>query len=230
MKLTSKIALALVATTTAAIVAPLAATANPVTGSTAAAVSIKFGKYGNGNFSITPGSNANGGGTNVQELSAAVATGETDAKAKSSSSRMGTSADAIGYSAPVTLSYETYNSRTSMQTALDASSTAEFKGQAAIDFAANSKTSASTATAANSQYSQITKGRKVTSINSEAAAYAEAKAASEASTKLTASAQASALETAARKESASGSTSSVGTKYQYTGSSAGLQFLPAVVK
>ncbi len=230
MNLTSKIALALVASTTAAIVTPLVASANPVTGSTAAAVSIKFGKYGSGNFSIQPGSNANGGGSNVQELSAAVATGETTANAKAQSTRKGTSADASGYSAPVYFSYETYNTSNKTQTSVATASQSEFKAQAAIEFAAKSKSSNSDVTSSNSKYSETVKGRKFVKINSEADAFAEAKAANEASAKLNASAQASASQTASSKESGSTDTKSVGTSYEYSGSSAGLQFLPPLVK
>jgi hypothetical protein len=230
MNLTSKIALALVASTTAAIVTPLVASANPVTGSTAAAVSIKFGKNGSGNFSIQPGSNANGGGSNVQELSAAVATGETTANAKAQSTRMGTSADASGYSAPVYFSYETYNNSTKAQSSVDVASQSEFKAQAAIEFAANSKSSSSGLASVNNKFSETVKGRKLVNVNSESNAFAEAKAANEASTKLNASAQASASQTASRKESGSLDTKSVGTSYEYSGSSAGLQFLPPLVK
>lgn len=230
MNFTSKIALALVASTTAAIVAPLAASANPVTGSTAAAVSIKFGKHGNGGFSITPGSNANGGGNNVQELSAAVATGETVANAKAQSTRQGTSADAHGYSAPVYFSYSTHNNTAKAQYSLDAASKAEYKEQAAIEFAAKSKESASSITSITASDSLTTKGRKIVKSKTEGAAYEEVKAAAEANVKLNANAQASASESASRKESASTDSKHTGTSYEYSGSSAGMQFLPPLVK
>ena len=103
MNFTSKLTIAIA---TAAAICPIAANASPVvsTGSTAAAVSIKFQNYEggstSGNFSINPGANAKGGGTGVQELSAAVATGETKANAESTSSFFGTTATAKGYSAP----------------------------------------------------------------------------------------------------------------------------------
>jgi hypothetical protein len=110
MNFPSKLTIAIAA---ASIICPIAANASPVvsTGSTAAAVSIKFQSYRggptNGNFTMNPGTNASGGGSGVQELSAAVATAETKATAESSSSRSGTKATAKGYSAPVSFKYTT---------------------------------------------------------------------------------------------------------------------------
>jgi hypothetical protein len=108
MNYKSKLTLALAASS---LLYPVAAFAGPTTGSTAAAVSIKFQdcKCGpnSGGFSINPGGNANGNGNGVQELSAAVATGETKANAESSSDKSGTNASARGYSKPVTFSYVT---------------------------------------------------------------------------------------------------------------------------
>jgi hypothetical protein len=125
MNFTSKLTLALAA---GSFLCPIAAyagpTTGPTTGSTAAAVSIKFQdcKCGptSGNFTINPGSSANGSGTGVQELSAAVATGETSAEANAGtktgksvelkkgeygSNSGGTNASAKGWSQPVTFSY-----------------------------------------------------------------------------------------------------------------------------
>jgi hypothetical protein len=124
MNLSSKIALALLAGSTAATVGyPMVASALPATGSTAAAVSIKFQDTGAtvGNATLNPGGTTNATGNNgVKELSAAVATGESTAKANSSSgsstsvivgntlvgtNTVGTSASAEGFSQPVKFSY-----------------------------------------------------------------------------------------------------------------------------
>ncbi|NJR32348.1 MAG: hypothetical protein HC778_05275 [Chamaesiphon sp. CSU_1_12] len=106
MNFQSKLTLALVASSA---VFPMAAQALPTTGTTAAAVSIKFDGTSNGNFQIQPGTNATGGGTGVRELSAAVATGETESTASSASltsgPNAGTTATARGFSTPVTFSY-----------------------------------------------------------------------------------------------------------------------------
>jgi hypothetical protein len=232
MNFSTKIAFALVATTTAGVVAyPMVATAGPSTGSTAAAVSIKFQKSGGtGGFTITPGSTATGSGSGIQELSAAVATGETLATAEAKSTKQGTSATANGFSAPVTLSYETYNTQTKVQGTSESTAYSEFKAQAAVDFAASQKTSQSASYYEADRLSLTTKGKKVTNLTTESIESAKATASSDANVKLTASLNASASQSATSKQSASGSTSSVGTNYQYTGSSAGLQFLPAVVK
>jgi hypothetical protein len=232
MNFTTKIALALVAGTTAGVVAyPMVATAGPSTGSTAAAVSIKFQKSGgNGGFTINPGSTANGGGSGIQELSAAVATGETKANAEAKSNKHGTSATANGYSAPVSLSYETHNDLTKVQATSESTAYSEFKAQAAIDFAAGQKTSQSVAILDVEKLSLTTKGKKVTNLTKEEIEAAKATANSEANLKLAASAQASASQSSTNKQSGSSLSSSVGTSYQYSGSSAGLQYLPAVVK
>ena len=231
MNFTSKIVLALVASTTAGVVAyPMVAAAGPTTGSTAAAVSIKFQKSGTGSFTITPGSTATGGGSGIQELSAAVATGETNANAEAKSTKKGTSATANGYSAPVFLTYETHNDLTKIQVASESTSYSDFKAQAAIDFAAGQKTAKSVSFLEVEKLSLTTKGKKVTTLTKEEIEAAKATATSEANLKLVASVQASASQSATNKQSGSGSTSSVGTSYQYSGSSAGLQYLPAVVK
>jgi hypothetical protein len=232
MNFTAKIALALVASTTTGVVAfPMVAAAGPNTGSTAAAVSIKFQKSGGeGGFTITPGSNANGGGSGIQELSAAVATGETSAIAESKSSKRGTSATANGYSAPVTLSYETYNDSSKIQATSESAAYSEFKAQAAIDFAAGQKNSQSVSIYDVEKLSLTTKGKKVTNLTKEEIESVKARANSEANLKLAASVKASASQSATSKQSGSVSNSSVGTSYEYTGSSAGLHYLPAVVK
>jgi hypothetical protein len=231
MKLTAKIALALAAGTTAiAVGSPLVATANPVTGSTAAAVSIKFHKSGSGNFSINPGGNTTGGGSSVQELSAAVATGETEATAKAQSTRKGTSADARGYSTPVYFSYETYNTQASRQASGESASQSQFKAQAAVEFAAGKKNAISTSNSETEKVSKTTKGRKVTTFSKEESEMAKYNASSDEYAKLVASGEASASESMSVKGSEQSSNSSVGTLYEYKGSSAGLQFLPPLVK
>ncbi|WP_295615056.1 hypothetical protein [Chamaesiphon sp. GL140_3_metabinner_50] len=229
MNFTTKIALALVATTAGFF--PMVANANPSTGSTAAAVSIKFQKSGgNGGFTITPGSTATGGGSGIQELSAAVATGETSAIAEANSNKQGTSATANGYSAPVTLSYETFNNLTKVKASSESTAYSEFKAQAAIDFAAGQKNSQSASLFEAERLSLTTKGKKVTNLTTEAIEAAKSSSSSDANVKLVASLNASASQSATNKQSGSASFSAVGTNYQYTGSSAGLQFLPAVVK
>jgi hypothetical protein len=232
MNFTTKIALALVAGTTAGVVAyPMVAAAGPTTGSTAAAVSIKFQKSGgNGSFTINPGSTAAGNGSGIQELSAAVATGETSANAEAKSSKHGTSATAHGYSAPVTLSYETYNNQTKVQATSETNAYSDFKAQAAIDFAAGQKNSQSASLYEVEKISLTTKGKKVTNLTKEEIESAKSSANSEANVKLAASLNASASQSATNKQSGTASNSSVGTNYQYTGSSAGLHYLPAVVK
>jgi hypothetical protein len=106
MKFSAKLTLALAA---GSALFPVAVQALPSTGTTAAAVSIKFDGTSTGNFSIQPGSNAAGSGTGVRELSAAVATGETESTASSASltsgANAGTTATAKGFSQPVTFSY-----------------------------------------------------------------------------------------------------------------------------
>jgi peroxiredoxin family protein len=231
MNFTSKIVLALVASTTAGVVAyPMVAAAGPTTGSTAAAVSIKFQKSGTGGFTITPGSTATGGGSGIQELSAAVATGETKASAEAKSTKQGTTATANGYSAPVYLTYETHNDLTKIQAASESTAYSEFKAQAAIDFAAGKKTSQTVSFLEVEKLSLTTKGKKVTALTKEEIEAAKATASSEANVKLAASVQASASQSSTTKESGTAYDSSVGTSYQYSGSSAGLQYLPAVVK
>lgn len=106
MNFPSKLTLAVA---TASVLCPIAAYAGPTTGSTAAAVSIKFeGTAASGYSTIAPGGTTNAGGSNgIKELSAAVATGESSAEAKSSSYVGGTNSSANGWSAPVTFTYST---------------------------------------------------------------------------------------------------------------------------
>jgi hypothetical protein len=130
---------------TASVFSPIVANASPVvsTGSTAAAVSIKFHdcRCGttSGNFSINPGANHSGGGTGVQELSAAVATGETKANADSASNRSGTTASAKGYSTPVSFKYTTNSDVSNQDRRSEYTYRNEYKEQAAIEFAAKQK-------------------------------------------------------------------------------------------
>jgi hypothetical protein len=106
MNFPSKLTLAVA---TAAVLCPIAAYAGPTTGSTAAAVSIKFdGTAASGYSTIAPGGTTSTGGSNgIKELSAAVATGESSAIATSSSYVGGTNSSANGWSAPVTFNYTT---------------------------------------------------------------------------------------------------------------------------
>ena len=106
MNFPSKLTLAVA---TAAVLCPIAAYAGPTTGSTAAAVSIKFeGNATTGYSTISPGGATNAGGSNgIKELSAAVATGESSAQANASSYVGGTNSNANGWSAPVTFTYST---------------------------------------------------------------------------------------------------------------------------
>jgi hypothetical protein len=236
MNFSSKFTVAIAAT---AVFFPLAASANPVsTGSTAAAVSIKFQecKCGptSGNFSIDPGRNTNGGGSGVQELSAAVATGETKAKANAASNKSGTTANAYGYSAPVSFSYRSYSDVSNRQYRSEYAQSSEYKEQAAIEFAANSKKSRS-----QSESEKVAlekkggrgyyddKGKFVEYRRSETEQSASN---SERSLSGKASAQASATENSSGKESKESSSNKNGTSYSYTGSSAGLSFIPAIVK
>lgn len=202
MKFSSKLTLAIAATSVASIVFPIAAYAGPSTGSTAAAVSIKFNdcKCGpnNGNFSITPGGNANGAGSGIKELSAAVATGETRATAESAARYSGTDAYAEGYSKPVSFTYETHSdvSNKTYKSKYDYDS--EYKLQAEIEFEAKVK-------------------KPHSSANSK-----------EGSLSLNASGEASAVESVSDKTSKTYGSTETGTSYHYTGSSAGLSYIPII--
>lgn len=232
MNFQSKIAILIVAGSACGAMAyPMVAAAVPATGSTAAAVSIKFQKHGgNGSFSINPGGNANGNGNGVQELSAAVATGETDAQAKSQSGRNGTSANASGYSAPVFLKYETHNDLVKKDSAAVSAYQTAYQQDAAIEFAAGQKNSQSRYSSETEGVSVTRKGGKLINLSKAEIEIAKSKQSSEANLKLSASTGTSATTAGHNSTSSQYSNKEVGTSYVYTGSSTGLQFLPAIVK
>lgn len=112
MNITSKLALAIATVTTIGIaIDPMVAGAAPVTGSTAAAVTIKFQDPGttSGSFSLNPDGTATSNSNGVKEISAAIATGETKATATSGSTGSGITATAEGFSQPVTFKLNTSN-------------------------------------------------------------------------------------------------------------------------
>jgi hypothetical protein len=238
----------MLAVATATIFSPIVATANPVsTGSTAAAVSIKFQdcKCGptSGNFSITPGGTASGGGNGVKELSAAVATGETKAKANAGSNRSGTHANAYGYSKPVSFTYETYSDVSNKKYRSEYTQNSQYEKEAAIEFAASKKKSAS-----ESEYETVSiekevsggghgRGRgyydskgKYIEYSKEKTAGSESESSHEATVKLNASLEASASQSSTGKKSSESDRNKTGTSYEYTGSSIGLSYIPAIVK
>jgi hypothetical protein len=231
MSFSSKLAVVIA---TGAVFAPLAASANPVVsgGSTAAAVSIKFQPCGktSGNFSIVPGGTATGGGSGVQELSAAVATGETSADAKASSGKYGTTATASGYSAPVHFSYEATSLHQTAKGSFEATNHSQYEQEAALKFAANKK--------ASSYYEEQNATAIVAGIEKKGHKYlkgdfvkgnsASEKSGSthEASLKLDGKLAASATSKTAIHGSAENNIKQSRTTYTYTGSSAGLKYLP----
>lgn len=244
-----------VAMATAAVFCPLAASANPVsTGSTAAAVSIKFHecKCGptSGNFSIDPGRNANGSGSGVKELSAAVATGETKAKANASSDRSGTKANAYGYSVPVSFSYRSYSDLSNRQYRSEYSQNSEYKEQAAVEFASNQKKSRSQSESESEKVELEKKGGsggkhnwdrkdgrgyhddkgKFVEYSRSETEQSQSASNSERSRSRKSSEQSSAIANSSGKESKDSTRNKSGTSYSYTGSSAGLSFIPAIVK
>ncbi|WP_310481130.1 hypothetical protein [Chamaesiphon sp. VAR_48_metabat_403] len=243
MNFSSKFTLAIA---TASILCPLAAVANPVstgsTGSTAAAVSIKFQdcKCGptSGNFSINPGGNASGGGNGVQELSAAVATGETKAKAEASSKKSGTNASAYGYSKPVSFSYETYSDVSNKKYRSEYTQNSEYQKEAAIEFAASQKKSES-----ESEYDTASVDKKVRGgrgyydskgkyieYSRDTKSGSESESSSSRNVELSAKLEASASQSSASKKSSESANNESGTNYKYTGSSVGLSYIPAIVK
>jgi hypothetical protein len=237
MKLSAKLTLAIA---TASVICPIAANASPVvsTGSTAAAVSIKFQSYKggatNGNFSINPGANASGAGTGVQELSAAVATGETKANADSASSRSGTSATAKGYSAPVSFKYTTTSDVSNSDRRSEYAYSNDYKAQAAIEFATAQKNSEFAKASASEKIDLLKKGyyrdgKYIKYTSSEMAAL-ESGSSSEGSLTLKAEGKASALATGSGKESKVTSDNDRATSYEYKGTSAGLSIIPAIPK
>jgi hypothetical protein len=229
-----------IAIATAAAICPIAANASPVvsTGSTAAAVSIKFQdcKCGptSGNFSINPGGTASGGGNGVQELSAAVATGETLAKANSESSRSGTTASAKGYSAPVTFKYTTNSDVSNKDRRSEYTYSNDYKEQAAIEFAAAQKNSDFLKASYSEKVDLLKKGYyrdgKYIKYSSSEMAALEAKSTSDASLTIKAEGKASALSTGSGKESNVTSKTDKDTSYEYKGTSAGLSVIPAMPK
>lgn len=236
MNFTSKLTLAIA---TAAAICPVAVNASPVvsTGSTAAAVSIKFQsctKCGptSGGFSINPGANASGNGTGVQELSAAVATGETSAKANSASTGSGTTATAKGYSAPVSFTYTTNSDIRNSDLRSEYGYKSEYKAQAAIEFAAAQKNADFLSASAEKQVDLLKKGYyrdgKYIKYSSSEMAALEIASTKDASLTLKANGQASALSTGSGKESALTSSNNKVTGYEYKGTSAGLSVIPAV--
>lgn len=237
MNFTSKLTIAIAA---AAAICPIAANASPVvsTGSTAAAVSIKFQdcKCGptSGNFSINPGGNANGGGTGVQELSAAVATGETKAKAESASSYSGTTATAKGYSAPVMFKYTTMSDVNNSNKQYDYNYLSDYKAKAAIEFAAAQENYEFLTASASKQVDLLKKGYyrngKYIDYSSSEMAALEASRSSEASLTINAKGKASALTNETSYKSKVTTDNSRTTDYEYTGTSAGLSFIPAIPK
>jgi hypothetical protein len=232
-----------VAMATAAVFYPLAVSANPVsTGSTAAAVSIKFQecKCGptSGNFSIDPGRNTNGGGTGVKELSAAVATGETKAKANASSDRSGTKANAYGYSAPVTFSYRSYSDLNNRQYRSEYSQNSEYKEEAAVEFAASQKKNRSQSESESEKVALEKKGGrgyyddkgKFVEYRRSETEQSQSASSSDRSISGKSSERSIAIENSSGKESKDSTRNKSGTSYSYTGSSAGLSFIPAIVK
>jgi hypothetical protein len=268
MNFTSKLALTL--TAAAATLCPIAAYAGPSTGSTAAAVSIKFNdcKCGtaSGNFSIVPGGNANGAGTGVKELSAAVATGETSATASSASKHHGTTATANGFSQPVTFKYvTTENTSDSIIAREYASSNQSQYNQESKSASGEKQSSYETANAANStsgSASNGTKGKGTSSnvtanlasgvgsggVGNSSTSSGGKHSSSYSTSSNTGSGSASSTEGRSGDKSGSqsgnsqnGSSSSVnektgnvlntansGTSYEYTGTSAGLSFIPVI--
>jgi hypothetical protein len=237
MNFTSKLTIAIA---TAAAICPIAANASPVvsTGSTAAAVSIKFQKCNcgptSGNFSINPGATHSGGGSGVQELSAAVATGETRAKAESASSRSGTKATAHGYSTPVTFKYTTTSDVSNKDRRSEYTYSSDYKEQAAIEFAAAQKNSAFLKASYSEQVDLLKKGyyrdgKYIKYTSSEMAAL-EASRMSDGSLKIKAEGKASVLATGSGKDSKVTNHNERTTHYEYTGSSAGLSVIPTMPK
>ena len=237
MNFTSKLTIAIA---TAAAICPIAANASPVvsTGSTAAAVSIKFQDCNcgptSGNFSINPGANAGGSGTGVKELSAAVATGETKAKAESASTGSGTTASAKGYSAPVSFKYITTSDVSNSNKQSEYAYLSDYKVKAAIEFAAAQENYEFLTASASKQVDLLKKGYyrngKYIQYSSTEMAALDAGRSSEASLTINANGKASALETGSRIDSTVTKDNDRTTNYEYTGTSAGLSFIPAIPK
>lgn len=237
MKFSSKLTLAIAVTSVASIVFPIAAYAGPSTGSTAAAVSIKFNDCNcgptSGNFSINPGGNANGTGTGIKELSAAVATGETRAKANSAAPSSGTHANAEGYSKPVSFTYNTYSDVSNKTYKSEYDYDSEYKQQAAIEFAASAKKTQSLVTSDSEQVELLKKGyydrngKYIKYSSSDVETYNSASY-KEGSLRLNASGEASAVVSDSGKTYKTYGSTETGTSYHYTGSSAGLSYIPII--
>jgi hypothetical protein len=230
-----------IAIATTAAICPIAANASPVvsTGSTAAAVSIKFHKCNcgptSGNFTINPGATATGGGAGVQELSAAVATGETSANADSASRRSGTTATAYGYSTPVSLKYTTLSDVSNNDLRSDYIYSREYKEQAAIEFAGKQKNSEYLSASASEKIDLLKKGYynrdgKYIKYTSSQMAALEANSSSDSSLTIKANGKASATETGSGKDSNVNNSNYRTTSYEYTGTSAGLSVIPSIPK
>jgi hypothetical protein len=265
MNFTSKITLALAA---GSILCPIAAYAGPTTGSTAAAVSIKFeGKSASGYSSLTSGGTTNAGGSNgVKELSAAVATGETSANANAGSSYSGTYSSANGYSQPV---YFNYASSSDISNKTDSLTTASKYGtqnnsdyRSAYGEKFGSNNSGNEANATNASASNGTKGKAATDNNSGNSASGTGSSGSNNSKTSSSDKDSSSYSTASNnssgnknstggnytdkngnqsgssQNSASGSndvksantlsTTNNKASYTYTGSAAGLQYIPII--
>jgi hypothetical protein len=153
MNFQSKLTIAIATATAAATICPIAASAEPTTGSTAATVSIKFQKSGatSGGYTIVPGGNANGGGNGVKELSAAVATGETDAHATSASNYAGTSATATGFSKPVFFKYSNTSDISNITKTVDLATTTKTQKDSASQSANSQDGFTKTASSKNSE-------------------------------------------------------------------------------
>jgi hypothetical protein len=212
---------------TAAIFSPVAAFAN--TGSTAAAVSIKFNSHSNttGKFSITPGGNASGGGNGISELSAAVATGETSATADSASSKHGTTANANGWSAPVTFGYEASTANTSEQSNYQYSAASKYEQQAALAFAAKqSQYQHSSGQSSKNATLAVTKKSVNGSVNNKSSN--QSASGSDSTVSLNASIKDSATSNNTGSGSNTSTSKETATTYHYSGPATGLKFLPVV--
>ena len=101
----------------AQIINPTPAAADSVSSATAAAVSIKFQNSSTTNgFSLNPNGSATGNVNGVQDISAAIATGETKATATTGISGNGTNATSEGYSQPVAFKYNSFSNVTTSLT------------------------------------------------------------------------------------------------------------------
>jgi hypothetical protein len=212
---------------TAAIFSPMAAFAD--TGSTAAAVSIKFNSHSNttGKFSITPGGNASGSGTGISELSAAVATGETSAMADSASSKNGTTANANGWSAPVTFGYEASTVNTSNQSNYQYTAASKYEQQAALAFATNqSQYQHSSGQSSKDATLAIIKKSVKGSLSNQSSN--QSASGSNGSISLNASLKDSATSNHTGSGSSTSTSKETATAYHYSGPATGLKFLPVV--